>query len=59
MAGKITKEQRLQLESKIKDALSKLTGDLAGTYTSLCEMSDAEKKDLIEDHILYHDATSR
>ena len=36
-----------------------LTGDLAGTYKSLTDMSSEEKNALIQDHILYLDATNR
>ena len=32
MASKLTREQRLELEQKVRDSLSNLDGDLAGTY---------------------------
>lgn len=59
MAGKLTRDSRLALEAKIKEALSKLDGDLAGTYKSLTEMTQAEKEALIEEHILYNDADDK
>merc|ERR1712130_713395 len=36
----ITKDQRLGVESLLKSALSKLTGDLAGTYYPLTGMDE-------------------
>lgn len=59
MAGKMTKEKRLELESKIKEALGKLTGELAGTYQSLVDMTQEAKDALIEEHILYNDADDK
>ena len=49
----------MELEAKIKDALTKLDGDLAGTYKSLVEMSYDERNKLIEEHILYNDADDK
>jgi len=59
MASKLTRETRLELENKVKEALTKLDGDLAGTYKSLVDMSKAEKDALIEEHILYNDADDK
>jgi len=59
MAGKLTKEKRLELEQRIKEALSTLDGDLAGTYRSLVDMTKEEKEALIEEHILYNDADDK
>lgn len=59
MAGKLTREQRLEIESKVRESLTKLDGDLAGTYKSLTEMSKAEKDALIEEHILFNDADDK
>ena len=39
--------------------MSKLDGDLAGTYKSLTEMSYDERNRLIEEHILYNDADDK
>ena len=47
MAGKLTKEKRIELEHKIRDSLVGLEGDLAGTYRSLVDMSKEEKDALI------------
>jgi creatine kinase len=59
MAGKMNKEQRLALEAKVKEALSKLTGELAGEYQSLIDMSKEAKQALIDEHILYNDADDK
>lgn len=59
MASKLNREQRLQLEAKVKEGLSKLDGELAGTYRSLTEMSYEERNALIEEHILYNDADDK
>jgi arginine kinase len=59
MASKLTREQRLELESRVKEALNKLDGDLAGTYKSMTEMSYDERNALIEEHILYNDADDK
>lgn len=52
-------KQRLELESRVKEALGKLDGDLAGTYKSLTEMSYDERNKLIDEHILYNDAEDK
>ena len=49
----------MELESRVKEALTKLDGELAGTYKSLTEMTKAEKDALIEEHILYNDADDK
>jgi hypothetical protein len=49
----------LALEAVIKESLSKLTGDLAGTYQSLTDMTKEAKDALIEEHILYNDADDK
>merc|ERR1719351_539504 len=49
----ITKEQRLGVESLLKNALSKLTGDLAGTYFPLTGMSEKVRQQLVDDHFLF------
>merc|ERR1712029_955470 len=49
----ITKEQRLQVESLMKNALSKLTGDLAGTYYPLTGMDEKVRQQLVDDHFLF------
>ena len=41
------------MESETARALRSLTGELAGTYTSLCDMDDETKKSLIANHYLY------
>jgi len=59
MASKLTREQRVALEAKVKEACLKLDGELAGTYKSLTEMTKAERDALIEEHILYNDADDK
>merc|ERR1712107_662202 len=49
----ITKEQRLAVESLLKNALSKLTGDLAGTYYPLTGMDEKVRQQLVDDHFLF------
>ena len=49
----ITKEQRLAVESLMKNALSKLTGDLAGTYYPLTGMDEKVRQQLVDDHFLF------
>merc|ERR1711972_603228 len=49
----ITKEQRLGVESLMKNALSKLTGDLAGTYYPLTGMDEKVRQQLVDDHFLF------
>lgn len=59
MASKLTREQRVALEQKVKEACLKMTGELAGTYRSLTEMTKAERDALIEEHILFNDADDK
>merc|ERR1719391_580061 len=49
----ITKEQRLGVESLLKNALSKLTGGLAGTYYPLTGMDEKVRQQLVDDHFLF------
>merc|ERR1712241_1021608 len=49
----ITKEQRLGVESLLKNALSKLTGDLVGTYSPLTGMDEKVRQQLVDDHFLF------
>lgn len=50
---KMEKDHYIQLEKMVKEALKKFTGDLAGEYLSLAEMSDETKNKLIADHYLF------
>ncbi len=47
------------MEGRVRDSLTKLDGELAGTYKSLSEMSYDERNALIEEHILYNDADDK
>lgn len=49
----ITREQRLAVEELMKDAFSKLEGDLAGTYYPLLGMDEATRQQLVTDHFLF------
>lgn len=49
----ITKEQRDKVEALVSGALSKMKGDLEGKYYALDSMSEADRKQLIEDHFLF------
>lgn len=49
----ITNEQRKQIESQVVKALESFTGDLAGKYYPLNNLSDVERKQLIDDHFLF------
>merc|ERR1712203_652312 len=49
----ITKDQRLGVEALLKNALSKLTGDLAGTYYPLTGMDEKVRQQLVDDHFLF------
>jgi len=49
----ISRDQRLQVESKVVQALNTFEGDLKGKYYSLAKMTDAERTQLIADHFLF------
>lgn len=49
----ISTQQRQQVQSKAQEAFSNFQGELAGTYYQLTSLSDAERKQLIEDHFLF------
>merc|ERR1711989_237504 len=49
----ITKQQRIDIEKMMSNALSKLTGDLAGTYYPLTGMDEKVRQQLVDDHFLF------
>merc|ERR1711892_782610 len=49
----ITKQQRIDVEKLMSSALSKLTGDLAGSYFPLTGMDEAVRQQLVDDHFLF------
>ncbi len=51
--GAITEEQRLAEEKDLAGVLSTLTGDLAGKYESLKDMSDTRRAELDKAHLLF------
>ncbi|NXF23084.1 KCRU kinase, partial [Setophaga kirtlandii] len=48
-----TRAERREVEKVAVDALSGLTGDLAGRYYRLSEMTESEQQQLIDDHFLF------
>merc|ERR1711910_143700 len=49
----ITKQQRIDVEKHMSNALTKLTGDLAGKYYPLTGMDEAVRQQLVDDHFLF------
>merc|ERR1719336_3298040 len=48
-----TRAERREVERILSEACAKLTGDLAGKYESLKEMSEERQEQLIDEHLLY------
>jgi len=49
----ITKQQRIDIEKLMSSALSKLNGDLAGSYYPLTGMDEKVRQQLVDDHFLF------
>ena len=49
----ISKDQRNKVEELVSKACKAFTGELEGTYYKLGSMTEAERKQLIEDHFLF------
>jgi protein-arginine kinase len=49
----ITNQQRLDIEKRVSESLATFTGDLAGKYYPLNNLSEHERKQLIDDHFLF------
>ena len=49
----ITKEQRLEVMGKVKEAADTFEGDLKGTFYPLEGMDKATQDQLIADHVLF------
>lgn len=49
----ISKEQRDEIEHRVKETLNNLTGELAGKYYPLQGMNEADRQQLIADHFLF------
>merc|ERR1711936_843573 len=49
----ITKQQRVDVEALMKNAFTKLEGDLAGSYYALTGMDEAVRQQLVDDHFLF------
>merc|ERR1711920_1060478 len=48
-----SKEQRLEIMNKVVAACEQFEGDLAGKFYSLDSLSEADRKQLIDDHFLF------
>jgi len=51
--SKMSRTDYVKLEEMVKEALSSLTGDLAGSYQSLEEMSKEDHEKLVADHLMF------
>merc|ERR1712012_807786 len=49
----ITRSQRLEVETLMKSAFAKLSGDLAGKYYPLLGMAESDRQQLDDDHFLF------
>ncbi|XP_048585072.1 arginine kinase isoform X3 [Nematostella vectensis] len=49
----LEQDKRIELESKIKDVLESLEGDLKGKYYPLSGMDEATRQQLVDDHFLF------
>merc|ERR1712055_35874 len=49
----ITKEQRIAVETLMKSAFGKLSGELAGSYFPLLGMDEKDRLQLVDDHFLF------
>jgi len=53
-AASLTKAQRDEIEKKIADGTKGFTGDLAGEYNTLATYSEEKQKEMVENHIMFH-----
>ena len=53
--SKMSKQDYLQLEKEMRDVFELLTGDLAGTYLSLSEMTPVDHERLVSAHLMFGD----
>lgn len=53
--SRMTEDDYRKLEQMIKNATAKFSGDMAGDYISLSEMSKEQQNKLVEDHYLFGD----
>merc|ERR1711868_295186 len=49
----VPKQQRIDIEKMMSNALTKLEGDLAGKYYPLTGMDEAVRQQLVDDHFLF------
>ncbi|XP_041468759.1 arginine kinase-like [Lytechinus variegatus] len=55
----ICRSERRKVEKLVSSALGSLTGDLKGKYYALPSLSEADQKQLIDDHFLFEKPISR
>ncbi|XP_065912487.1 arginine kinase-like [Dysidea avara] len=53
LAPNLGKQERLDIERKVVEVLTSLTGDLAGKYYPLQGMDEATRQKLVDDHFLF------
>jgi len=53
LGTQVTRKERKEIEKLVTSALAEFKGELAGKYYSLQTMTEAEKKQLINDHFLF------
>ena len=51
----LTREDYVEIELRVSSTVAKLKGELKGKYTSLGDMSDQLKRQLVEEHLLFRD----
>ena len=49
----LSREQRKEIETKVAKALTTFEGDLQGKYYALSDLTEVERKSLVEDHFLF------
>merc|ERR1711981_924368 len=53
LSSGITKQQRIDVEKLMSNALSSLSGDLAGKYSPLTGIDETVRQQLVDDHFLF------
>ena len=51
--SRMTADDYVRLERKVRPVLESLTGDLAGEYRSLSEMTESEHEKLVSEHLMF------
>jgi hypothetical protein len=50
----MTKDDYIEIELLVSAAVAKLKGPLKGKYTTLADIPDRSQRELVDDHILFH-----